>query len=361
MTIPRPRMRRISKLRTRPVTVRSLAKTAISVSAHFSGLSRAIATRYGGCGAIFALHSVVEDGVFYADETLRCPVGKLESTLRWLRQQGVEFISLDDAVKRLSSPPARSFAAFTFDDGYADNLTHGLPVMEQFQAPFTVFVTTGMVTRDIDAWWFGLAAFIRSHERIELPELGWQFQCPDAASKKHAFRTIESAIHADFAVLPHVRSAIGEGKISSSALVDQEALTEQQLQRLASHPLVTIGGHTTTHPNLAQQSAPVVQWEMAENRKFLQDTTNTQVDHFAYPFGHAGACGEREAEISRSVGFRTAVTTRLAKLFPEHARHLHALPRVHLACDDTPSILRCKVDGVYRAIQSRWGDPVACM
>jgi peptidoglycan/xylan/chitin deacetylase (PgdA/CDA1 family) len=345
----------------KPVTLRSLAKTAISVGAHFTGLSRAIATRYGGCGTIFALHSVVEDGVFYADETLRCPIGKLDWTLRWLRQQGVEFVSLDEAVTRLSRLPTKPFAAFTFDDGYADNLTHALPVMEKFEAPFTVYVTTGMVTRDIDAWWFGLAALIRSHESIELPELKWQFQCPDAVSKQHTFRTIESAIHADFAVLPHVRSAIEESKISCSALVDEEALTEQQLQRLASHPLVTIGGHTTTHRNLAQQSAPVAKWEMAENRKFLQDTTDTQVDHFAYPFGHLRACGEREAEISRSVGFRTAVTTRLAKLFPEHAHHLHSLPRVHLACDDTPSTLRCKVDGVYRAIQSRWGDPVACM
>jgi hypothetical protein len=37
------------------------------------------------------------------------------------------------------------------------------------------------------------------------------------------------------------------------------------------------------------------------------------------------------------------------------------LPRIHLACDDTRATLRCKTDGVYRAIQSRWGDPVARM
>jgi hypothetical protein len=100
---------------------------------------------------------------------------------------------------------------------------------------------------------------------------------------------------------------------------------------------------------------------MAENRKFLQDTTGRPVEHFAYPFGHERACGIREAEISKSVGFRTATTTRLGALFPEHARHLYGLPRLHLSCDDTPSTLRCKTDGVYRAIHSRWGDPVARM
>ncbi|MEA2905929.1 MAG: hypothetical protein QOI12_3316 [Alphaproteobacteria bacterium] len=343
------------------MTVRSFAKTAVSVGAHFTGLSRALATRYRGRGMIFALHSVVDDSTPYPDETLRCPVSKLAWTLRWLERQGVEFVSLDEVVKRLGTPQTRPFAAFTFDDGYADNLTHALPVMERFGAPFTVYVTTGMITRDIDAWWFGLAALVRSQERIELPELKWRFDCRDPASKKRSFKAIESAIHDDFGVLPAVRAAIADHNIDCSALVDREALTQPQLQRLARHPLATIGGHTTTHRNLAQASAAAVRWEMAENREFLQDTTDQPVEHFAYPFGHQRACGAREAEISRDVGFRTATTTRLGALFPEHARHLHALPRLHLACDDTPSTLRCKVDGVYRAIHSRWGDPVARM
>ncbi len=343
------------------MAVPSFAKTAVSVGAHVSGLSRLLAARYRGCGMIFALHSVVDDGAFYPDDTLRCPVSQLERSLRWLRKQGVEFVSLDEAVRRLSQAGRRPFAAFTFDDGYADNLTHALPVMERFEAPFTVYVTTGMVTRQIDAWWFGLAALVRAQRRIELPELKCTFECPDRASKKRAFRAIEAAIHKDFGALTAVRAAIADHRIDCDALVDREALTEQQLRQLARHPLVTIGGHTTTHRNLAQASPASVRWEMAENRKFLQETTQKPVDHFAYPFGHERACGSREAAIARNVGFRTATTTRLGALFPQHADHLHALPRLHLSCDDTPSTLRCKTDGVYRAINSLWGDPVARM
>src|ERR1700722_3215018 len=113
------------------MSVPSFAKTVVSVGAHVTVLSRVLATRYRGCGMIFALHSVVDDGAFYPDETLRCPVGQLKRSLRWLRQQGVELVSLDEAVRRLSAAShGRPFAAFTFDDGYADNLTHALPVME---------------------------------------------------------------------------------------------------------------------------------------------------------------------------------------------------------------------------------------
>jgi peptidoglycan/xylan/chitin deacetylase (PgdA/CDA1 family) len=340
--------------------VRSFVKTGICVGAHRTGLSRLVAARYRGCGIIFALHSVVEDDAIHPDDSLRCPTGQLEQVLQWLRKQRVEFVSLDEAVRRLKAPQAGRFATFTFDDGYADNLTRALPIMQRFDAPFTVYVTSGMITRQIDAWWFGLAELVRRQDRIELPGLG-RFFCQNLASKKRTYRAIEAAVHADFAVLPHVRSAIAANRIDCSALVDRQGLTEAQLRCLARHPLVTIGGHTTTHRNLAQASSATVHWEMAENRKYLQGTTDTPVAHFAYPFGHARACGSREAEISQQVGFRTAVTTRLGALFPEHADHLHALPRVHLAGDDTPSTLRCKVDGVLRAIHSRWGDPVARM
>jgi peptidoglycan/xylan/chitin deacetylase (PgdA/CDA1 family) len=343
------------------MTVKSLVKSAITSGAHRTGLSRVIAARYRGRGVIFALHSIVDDVSLHPDATLRCAAGKLAWVLRWLKNEGLDFVSLQEAVRRLRVANARPFAAFTLDDGYADNFTHALPLMEQFEAPFTVYVTTGMITREIDSWWFGLAALVRARKCIALPGLGGSYECPDPARKRSTFRAIEAAIHRNFAVLAHVRAAIAEAGIDCSALVDREALSEQQLRRLAAHPLVTIGGHTTTHRNLAEASAPEVEWELAENRKFLQAVTGQPVAHFAYPFGHSRACGPREAQIARKVGFRTAVTTRHGALFPEHADHLHSLPRVHLACDETPSTLRCKVDGVYRAIQSGFGNPVARM
>jgi peptidoglycan/xylan/chitin deacetylase (PgdA/CDA1 family) len=100
---------------------------------------------------------------------------------------------------------------------------------------------------------------------------------------------------------------------------------------------------------------------MANNRKFLQEIADQPVWHNAYPFGHAGACGAREADISRAVGFRTAVTTRPGAIFPQHRDHLHALPRICLTRDENASTLHCKLNGFPRAINSRLGDPVALM
>jgi peptidoglycan/xylan/chitin deacetylase (PgdA/CDA1 family) len=342
------------------VAVPASVKSAVYTTAHFSGLSRALALRYRGRGIIFALHSVVDDDAFHPDHTLRCPVGKLAWALHRLRQQQLDFVTLDEAVERLSDSTARPFVAFTFDDGFVDNFTKALPVMEKFAAPFTVFVPTGMIDRSIDAWWFGLAALVRRHDSIALPPLG-RFECPDRASKQRTYAAIESAIHRDFELLPAVREAIAAAGIAIPALVDEEGLTESQLRALSQHPLVTIGGHTTTHLNLARASAATVRAEMADNRRFLQNVTRQRVAHNAYPFGHAGACGAREAAIAEDVGFRTSVTTRAGTIFPEHRDHLHALPRVCLTRDESVSTLQCKLNGLSRAINSRFGDPVALM
>jgi peptidoglycan/xylan/chitin deacetylase (PgdA/CDA1 family) len=340
--------------------MKSFIKAAVYRTAHASGLSRALGTRYRGRGVIFALHSVVADDAFHPDRTLRCPVGKLGWILRRLKSAGVDFLTLEEAIRRLSLPPSRPFAAFTFDDGFADNVTHALPVMEKYAAPFTAYITTGMLTRDIDGWWFGLGALIRAQEKITLPGLG-TFACADPAAKAATFAAIEAAVHDNFDVLPAVRDAIASAGIDIAALVDREALTEAQLRELAHHPLATIGAHTTTHVNLARASAATVRSEMDENRRFLEGIIAEPVDHFAYPFGHKRACGEREAEISRSLGFRTAVTTRPGMVFAEHRDELHALPRVGLEWHENASTLHCKLNGFNRAVHSRLGDPIARM
>jgi peptidoglycan/xylan/chitin deacetylase (PgdA/CDA1 family) len=278
-----------------------------------------------------------------------------------LRAFGVDFVSLDEAVRRLRAGTPGRFAAFTFDDGFADNLTHALPVMERHGAPFTVYVATGMITGEMDAWWLGLAEIIRRRDAIMIPGLERTFTCPNPAAKVSTFIQIERLVHGDYTMLSAIQALVAEADIDVAALVRHEGLRIEEVRQLARHPLVTIGAHGTTHVNLARVTEETARREMAENRRFLEQATDRPVQHFAYPFGNPRACGTREAGLARDLGFETAVTTRHGTVFADHLDHLHALPRESLTGTDTPSTLSCKVGGFYRAVHTKFGPPVSHM
>src|SRR6185312_2679056 len=71
------------------------------------------------------------------------PRHRFEQQLRWLsRRQNVGRLedTLSDSNKKIT--------AITFDDGYRDNLTVALPLLEKFQLPMTLFVAAGFVGRE---------------------------------------------------------------------------------------------------------------------------------------------------------------------------------------------------------------------
>ena len=64
-------------------------------------------------------------------------------------ERQIEWLSKWRRVVRLyqtlRSTPASRDVALTFDDGFRDNLTVALPILEKFNLPMTVFVTAGFV------------------------------------------------------------------------------------------------------------------------------------------------------------------------------------------------------------------------
>jgi peptidoglycan/xylan/chitin deacetylase (PgdA/CDA1 family) len=103
-----------------------------------------------------------------------------------------------------------------------------------------------------------------------------------------------------------------------------------ELKSFAEDPLVTIGGHSITHCNLAHQSEDVARDELTVSRTRIEGALQRPVVHLAYPYGDRIAAASREFALARAAGYKTAVTTRPGMVFRENADHLTALPRVSL-------------------------------
>jgi peptidoglycan/xylan/chitin deacetylase (PgdA/CDA1 family) len=107
-------------------------------------------------------------------------------------------------------------------------------------------------------------------------------------------------------------------------------MTWDEIRELAADPMVTIGAHTVNHVMLAKATDESARCELAASRDVIAATLGMPVRHFAYPYGGRDLVGQREFRLAAELGYRTAVTTRPGVLFPEHARHLTALPRLSL-------------------------------
>src|SRR5262245_51201778 len=87
-----------------------------------------------------------------AGGTLAVPPRLLTEQLSALRHAGYELVGLSEALDR----PDDHLLAVTFDDGYRDFLTAGLPVLQDLRIRATLYASTGHL--GAHAGWLGPAA-----------------------------------------------------------------------------------------------------------------------------------------------------------------------------------------------------------
>lgn len=85
------------------------------------------------------------------DWRLTLAPAQLEEQFQTLLQRDFRFVGLPElvaAIARRGWEPWRQVAV-TFDDGYADNYAHALPVLRRFNVPATFFVTTDHIHQGV--------------------------------------------------------------------------------------------------------------------------------------------------------------------------------------------------------------------
>lgn len=307
-------------------------------SLYFSGAHAALKRVLGGMGAILTLHRVIpaRATAFQPNKLLEVTPDFLESVVVGLRDDDVDFVTMDEAWRRLSSGDnKRRFLALTFDDGYRDNVEHALPILRRFNIPATVYVSSSFAAGTGELWWLTLEKAIERNARIELRVAGQvrRFDTADAEQKLQAFEEIYWLIRR----LPHedqLRAAINDLAqrygLDPAADSRELCLRWNEIAALSRDPLVTIGAHSVHHYMLRKVSDDSVRQEIRQNLADIEEATGKRPDHFAYPVGDPTSAGPREFAIAEELGLKTAVTTRPGMLFPEHRAHMWALPRISL-------------------------------
>jgi peptidoglycan/xylan/chitin deacetylase (PgdA/CDA1 family) len=223
-----------------------------------------------------------------------------------------EVVSLTELTSTLKGGGIRhGSVVITFDDGYADNLLHAMPLLERRQLPATIFVTSGYVGDSRGFWW------------DELTELASNNGYVDSDLCSMFYRWLWPMGHEERRVC--LDRLWRWARVSRPVPAARRPASLEELRLLANSSMIEIGAHSETHPPLdilpgAEQLA-----EIRQSKRVLEEMLNRGVSHFCYPYGNAGP---RTPALVKSAGFESAC---LASGGPvSGGADLFRLPRVHV-------------------------------
>ncbi|WAG06074.1 polysaccharide deacetylase family protein [Aeromonas jandaei] len=245
-------------------------KSALASKVVPEAIRQRIQNEYGLQGVVSGLETIYQDAVV---ETLRrempvimyhrfiehesekgvhgtwMPITMFEKHLRlmkWLGYETLIFRDLADKgfIHRLQY--GKKYLMITADDGYQDNLTRMLPLLEKYGYKAVVYVVTG-----------------EGYNR-------WDVEHPTNPD-------------------------------TSVSLMNGE-----QIKALAASGHVEIGGHTLTHPRLSKLSPEQQSHEIQENKRQLEALLGQPLLSFAYPYGDINESAKEQAI---AAGYRFAVAT----------------------------------------------------
>lgn len=238
-------------------------------------------------------------------------------------------LPLAEFVDRLGKGALPSDAvAVTFDDGYVDNLLAARPALVRHQIPATVFLATGRIGQPEGFWWDELAAMILSRQagldaEVEIGgetvkvvlsdgapsgEPDWRGWDEPTNDRQAAYvqlwrrlQALDDAPRQD--CMARLRRLLGNPAPSDA----DRAMTPGEVRELVAGGLVTIGGHTVTHPKLSGMSVAAQQQEIAEGKAACEALVGADISSFAYPYGEYDEATKQQV---RQSGFSLACTTR---------------------------------------------------
>jgi peptidoglycan/xylan/chitin deacetylase (PgdA/CDA1 family) len=249
------------------------------------GLGKKMLQPQPGTGRIIVYHGI--DTAGRKDLNVRFISAKeFEAQLRYCKTH-FNILSLDDFFEKKFHPDKFN-VAFTFDDGYRNNLTLALPILEKYQVPATFFIT-GIAETDCPMLWadcLDITASLTSLpfeiEGVLYKKKGKEYYHPDGRSLKKI--CIDSPL-SFFNKMIQKLLEITRFDLKPELAEYWEMMSAEEIRQLAESPFATIGVHGYYHTNLASIPLQDACEEILSCKTWLESVSLKKVNAIAWPFG----------------------------------------------------------------------------
>ena len=232
----------------------------------------------------------------------------------------------------------RPAAVITFDDGYADNLVNAKPLLERYNVPATVFLTTGYLGGQREFWWDELDRLLlqpgRLPQVLRMTVHGNDYDWNLGESAEYSVEQLQrdrtwtvletppSARHFVFSEVWRLFQFLPDDDrrllldelqrwagIQPTVRATHRQLSTQEVVELTNGELVEVGAHTVTHAVLASLPLNQQREEIQQSKSRVEEIANRRVMSFAYPYGSPPDFTRETAAIVSEAGFNCACST----------------------------------------------------
>lgn len=304
--------------------------------------------------AILRYHAIVEpENNFYTSPSIALSPSAFEIHVKYLSSK-YYVLSLDQIIDRLhqGKPFPRNSIAFTFDDGYADNLL-AAQTLHKYGGNGTFYVTVDPIDRKSRLWLAEVTCLVLKTDkkvfRISADKRHLEFTISDVESRWRAIREIIRIIKSnDLEVRESIRSQlleqIGENKLLR--MIEEAILSWEQVNQMMELGM-TFGSHTMTHLNLPNANPSYAKGEIVKSREFLERKLGKTIHHFSYPnSGPYEYFNEKIKTYVRETGYQSSTTSRQG--YVNGKSDLFALERVRTVPDLAEVIHQMEWDRIFR-------------
>lgn len=242
-----------------------------------------------------------------------------EQIVKWFQANGFHFMSVKDlslVIKRKIDFP-RSAVLLTFDDGWQSNIENVIPIVKHYRIPLTIFITTGAIENG--CYWWSYSNLAREKNLIK--------QSKQQLKKMNDHERVKIINSLQHCFSPK-----------------RQAMTVDQVQKLALDNNITIGSHTVTHPVLVNCEDGKSEHEIAESKSTLEKWLAIDINTFAFPNGDYS---QRELSELQSLGFELAFTTKEQYLTLQRLKNPLEIPRFYINERASLSENICRMMGVW--------------
>lgn len=235
----------------------------------------------------------------------------------------------------MSRPFRQRSVVITFDGGFADVLYTAKDVLDRFEVPATVFVSSANLLEGRRIWWADLEDLLIANPckgQLDV-EIDGRFHAWPLSTQLDRFRAYDDLYAVASDKTPPEQEAIIE---QIAASVDQQAeelddhrtMSAEELRRIAEGGAITIGGHTHSYVKLSRLPKWRQREEILRNKEILQEAVGQTIEYFAYPFGNDDAYTSQTTQILRDVGFSLACGGSYGTVNATRIDGFYELPRV---------------------------------